>query len=130
MASKSFVLKAADVELATGDGFKQELVFGVEEVEAAMGAEVFADGARELLDVVVADAGILDCRQELQIAAIGGGQQFGQWGQAVDGFPHGSPLGFAGAVAMFYLPVVLEKGNVVDGGLDAENEAGFVIELQ
>ena len=30
---------------------------------------------------------------------------------------------------MFYLAVVLESGNVVGGGLDAENEAEFVVDL-
>jgi integrase len=69
---------------------------------------------------------ILDGGEELQIAAIGGHQQFLQSRQAIDCFLHSRVLLFLPPIPMFYLAVVLEKGDVVDSGLDAQDQPEFV----
>jgi len=56
-------------------------------------------------------------------------KKFAQGWQTIDRFLHGSPLGFAASIAMFYLTVVFEKGNVIDGGLDAQDERELVVHL-
>ncbi len=74
-------------------------------------------------------AGIFNCREKLQVAAVGRFQQFAQSGQTVNGFLHGCLFGFVRAVAMFYLSVVLEKSQIVDRGLHPQDEAELVVEL-
>src|SRR5439155_18930616 len=67
---------------------------------------------------------------ELQVAVVGGAQGLAQGGQAVEALLHVRPLGDASSIALFYLAVVREKGDVVDGGLDPQDEAELVIHLQ
>ena len=52
-----------------------------------------------------------------------------QVGQAVDVLLDGSKGVACWALLMFYLAVVLEGGDVVGGGLDAQDEAKFVVDL-
>jgi hypothetical protein len=78
-----------------GDGAEQSIVSGVEEVETRVGAALMVHCARQLVEFVASIAGIVDGGEKLQIAAVGGCQQFAQRGQAVDGLLHGGPLGLA-----------------------------------
>src|SRR5260370_10505798 len=129
MSAESFVVSSADVELAANDGAEQGLVVRVKQVEAAIAPAFLLDGLGELVEFVPAGARVLDCRKEFQIAPVGRFEQFAQGGQAVDGLLHRGPFGFACAVAVFYLAVVLEKGQIVDRCLDPENEAELDVQL-
>ena len=88
-------MHSADVELAAGDGAEQSIVVRVEEVEAGIRAAFMALRSRQLVEFVAAIAGVFDGGEELQVAAVGAFQQFVQGGQAVNGFLHGGPFGFA-----------------------------------
>ncbi len=57
--------------------------------------------------------GVVDDRQKLQITPIGGTQQYPEYPQAVDGFLHRREFHHRFAVALFYLAVVFEKGDVL-----------------
>ena len=129
-AAQRFVLQPTDVELAAQDGLKQGVIVGVEEVEAGIGTAFLGDGLGEFIQLVPPVARILEGGQELQVAPIGGFQQLAQSRQAVDGLPQGSLFGFFASVPVFYLAVVLEKGDIVDRGLDPENQAELVVELE
>jgi len=77
------------------------------------------NGPRDFVELVNAIAGIVDGRQKVQIAPVGGTQHFPQRAQTVDGFLHRCEFHHQFAFALFYLSVVLEKGDVLRGGLDA-----------
>src|SRR5215203_5517918 len=116
--AQGFILHSSDIELAAQDGLEQRIVLCVKEVEGRIGAALLGNGLRKLVELISSITRILEGGKELQIPAIGGFQQFAQRGQTVNGLLHGRPFGFLGAIAMFYLAVVFEKGEIVDRGLD------------
>ena len=123
-------MQSADIELPANDGAQQIFIIRVEQVEPGVTATLQFHRLGEFVESVSAGARIFDRREELQVAPVGGRQQFSQGGKTVDAFLHGRPLDATGAVAMFYLAVVLEKGRIVDRGLDPENEAELVVQLE
>src|SRR6516165_402211 len=129
LPAKIFTLEAADIELTAGQGLEQFLVLVIEEVEATIGAARVFRLTRDLVQLVGSGGVVFHGREELQIAAVGCQQQLPQGGQAIDGFLHGGVFHLLASVAMFYLAVVLEKGDIIDRGLDSQDQAKFVVQL-
>jgi len=129
MGTKVLVLKAADVVFAPSDGFKEQLIVWVKEIESGDGSVVIFGGTGQFLQFVVSGTGVVDDGDEFEIPTISCGEKLAQCRKAVNGFLHGSPLGFPASIAMFYLTVVFEKGDVIDGGLNAEDERELVVHL-
>ena len=127
VAPEILVLESADVELPAGDDLEEVLIVCGEEVEFSIGALVLEDGLRDLMEGTDSCAGIVESGDELQITAVGRGKNLSQGGNAVEALLHRDPSQLAGAVAVFYRSVVLEKGDVVGGGLDPEDEAEVVV---
>ena len=125
--SDSAVAQAADVEFTPCNSMEQIQIIAVKKVEAAIAAAVVTDGLRNLFDVFLCGAGIVNGRDEIDIAAIGSGHQFGKHIQTVDAFLQRRKLYLAGAVAVFHLPVVFEKGNVVDRCFDTQHKAVLIV---
>ena len=125
--SDSAVAQAADVEFASCNSMEQIQIIAVKKVEAAIAAAIVADGVRNLFDVFLGRTGIVDGGDEIDIAAIGSGHQFGKHIQTVDAFLQRRKLYLAGAVAVFHPPVVFEKGNVVDGCFDTQHKAVLIV---
>jgi hypothetical protein len=123
------VLEPRDVEFAACDGFEQFLIVIIEEVETRIGALIIDDGARQLVEIPHSGTGIIHRGDELEVSTVGGGKDFVQGTEAVDGFFHGGPTHRRRAVAVFYLSVVLEEGNVVGCGFDAQDQGEFVVHL-
>src|SRR5947208_12129162 len=94
VAPEGLVLQSADVELAAKDGTEEHLVVRIEHVEAAIAASFLLDGLGKLVELVAPGARIFDRREELQIASVGGFEQFTKSWQAVDRFLHAGPFGF------------------------------------
>ena len=63
-----------------------------------------------------------DGGDELEVTLIGGGEQYAQSGQRVNGLLPGRPRRRRRTIAMLHLAIVLEKRDLVDGGFDAQNE--------
>jgi hypothetical protein len=118
---------------AERNGFRQRTALRTfapsRQVEARVTAPLLFDGLREFVEFAPASAGIGDGGEELQIAAVGSLPTVLAGRQAVDGFLHRGSFGFLRAVTVFYLAVVLEKGQIVDCGLDPENEAELIVEF-
>ena len=129
MAAEVFILQTIDVVFAPCNGLKEQLIIGIEEIETGERSVVVFGGTRKFLELIISGTGIVDRGDEFEVATIGCSEKFAQGGKAVDSLLHGSPLGFAGSIAMFYLTVVFEKGDVVDGGFDAEDERELVVHL-
>ena len=125
--SDSAVAQAADVEFAPCNSLEQFQIVAVKKVEAAIAAAIVADGARNLFDVFLGRAGVVDGGDEIDIASVCGTRQFGKHIQAVDAFLQRRKFHFACAVAMFHPAVVFEKGNVVDCCFDAQHQAVLII---
>ena len=87
-------------------------------------------GLRQLAESLHPGAGIGEGGDELQVAVVGSTQGLAQGGQAVEALLHVRPLGDAGSIALFYLAVVRKKGDIVDRGLDAQDETELVVHLQ
>ena len=64
---------------------------------------------------------VVQTGEVFEVAAVGAEQDVSEAGEAVDIFFDRSEGVTCGAVLMFYLAVVLESGNVVGGGLDAQD---------
>jgi len=125
--SDSAVAQAADVEFAPCNSMEQIQIIAVKKVEAAIAAAIVAYGLRNLFDVFLCRAGIVNGSDEIDIAAIGSIHQFGKHIQTVDAFLQRRKLYLACAVAMFHPPVVFEKGNVVDCCFDAQHKAVLIV---
>ena len=107
--SDSAVAQAADVEFAPCNSVEQIQIIAVKKVEAAIAAAIVADGARNLFDVFLGRARIINGGDEIDIAAVGSAHQFGKHIQTVDAFLQRRKLHLADAVAMFHPAVVFEK---------------------
>src|SRR5262249_36599184 len=104
--------------------------FGVaEEIETSEGAAV--DGTRLGGTVERSDAGgeVVETGEVFAVAAVAPEQDVREGGEAVDVLFDGSKGVACWALLMFYLAVVLEGGDVVGGGLDAQDEGEFVVDL-
>ena len=108
-ASQVFVGEAVEVELAADDGQEEAPVVVSQEVKTGEGAIVVAFGFGYLVDVLEAYTGVFDLGDEVQVAAVGGVAQVDQGGKTVNGLAQRRLLASAGAVAVFYLAVVLEQ---------------------
>src|SRR5215469_3717505 len=100
-----------------------------EEVETPDGAAF--DGTRLGKTVEGADTGgeVVQTGEVFEVAAVAPEHDMTQVGQAVDVLLDGSKGVACWTLLMFYLSVVLESGDVVGGGLDAQDEGKFVINL-
>lgn len=125
--SDSAVAQSAGVEFTPDNSFKQIQIVAIKKVKAAIAAVVVANGLRNLFNVFLCRTGIVDGRDEIDIAAIGSGHQFGKHIQTVDAFLQRRKLYLAGAVAMFHPAVVFKKGNVIDGCFDAQHKAVLIV---
>ena len=78
-----------------------------------------------------ADAGreIVQTGEVFEITAVATEQDFTQVHEAVDCLSDGGEGAGCRALPMFHLAVVFESGDVVGGGLQAQDEAEFVIDL-
>ena len=129
MRAEVFILKAADVVLAPGNSLKQQLIVWIKEIESGNGSVIVFGGTGQFLQLIVSGTGVVDGGDEFEVPTIRCGEKLAQGRKTVDGLLHGSPFGFPAPIAMFYLTVVFEKGNVVDGSFDAEDERELVIHL-
>src|SRR5436309_5791670 len=94
VAAEGLILQSADAELAAKDGTEEHLVVRIEHVEAAIAASFLLDALGKFVELVAPGARIFDRREELQIASVGGFEQFAQSWQVVDRFLHAGPFGF------------------------------------
>lgn len=129
MRAEVFILKAADVVFAPGNSFKQELIVWIKEIESGDGSVVVFGGTGQFLELIVSGTGVVDGGDEFEIPTIRCCEKLTEGRKTVNGFLHGSPFGFPAPIAMFYLTVVFEKGHIVDGGFDAQDERELVIHL-
>src|SRR6266480_3060791 len=108
---------------------RQALFDAAEKIEALEIAPF--DGTRLGEPVERADAGreIVQTGEVFDITAVATEQDFTQVHEAVDRLSDGGEGAGCRALPMFHLAVVLESGDVVGGGLQAQDEAEFVIDL-
>src|SRR6516165_8262461 len=121
--------QAGDVEAGTLQGREQALFDAAEKIEALKIAPL--DGTRLGEPVERADAGreIVQTGEVFEITAVAAEQDFTQVDEAVDRLSDGGEGAGCRTLPMFHLAVVLESGDVVGGGLQAQDEAEFVINL-
>ena len=112
--------------LSSNQRLHESLVFGIEQVESRISVFALVKARRDLVECVDAGGRCVDRGDELQIAAVGSTEHLAQRRQTVNTLLHGGKFGFGRAVAVFYLAVVLEKRDVVNGRLDAQDEAVLV----
>src|SRR4051794_37521671 len=88
VAAEGLILQSTDADLAANDGTEEYLVVRIEQVEAAIAASFLLDALGKFVEFVAPGARIFDRREELQIASVGGFEQFAQnWQDA-------GPFGF------------------------------------
>src|SRR5215469_8831070 len=105
-------------------------LFGVaEEVEASDGAAFDEARLGETVERSDASREVVQTGEVFKVAAVATEQDMTQVGKAVDVLFDGSEGVACWTLLVFYLAVVLESGDVVGGGLDAQDEAEFVVNL-
>src|SRR5437016_12345728 len=121
--------QAGDVEARTLQGREQALFDAAKKIEAFEVAPF--DGTRLGEPVERADAGreIVQTGEVFEITAVATEQDFTQVHEAVNRLSDGGEGAGRRALPMFSLAVVLDSGDVVGGGLQAQHEAEFVIDL-
>ena len=119
--------EAADVELTANNGLEQIKVITRKEIESAIASAIVVDRSRNLLDVFLGRSRVVDSGDKVDIASVGGTEQFGEHIQAVDIFLQRRQLHLACAISMFHHSVVFKKGNVIDGGFNAQHKAMLVV---
>jgi hypothetical protein len=65
------VAEALDEELSAAEHLEKRLIIVVEEVEAAIAVLAFFDGVGDLRERLEARCGIVDGREELDVAVVG-----------------------------------------------------------
>src|SRR5436309_1894657 len=134
MLTQMFILEPTNVELAASNRFKQGLIFLIKEVESGVTALVINNRLRDFVQMFDPRTAIIESGNELQVPLVGSGQDLTQRSEAVNASFHLRPCEiplFTAALlaAMFYLTVVLEKGNVIGRRLDPQNQAELVVHL-
>jgi len=106
------------------------MILAKQEIKAAIGTALLPNGTADLLNGVQGAGWIVDGSKEFEVAAVAGIHQFRQGRQAEDAFTDGCHLETGGAVAVFHLPVVFEKGHIIGKGFDAQHAAELVVDFQ
>jgi len=121
--------EAGDIEAGTLQGGEQGLFGAAEKVEALEVAAVDWPGLGETVERPDARREVVQTGEVFEIAAVATKQDRMEVVEAVDGlFDGGEGMGCR-ALPMFHLAVVLESGDLVGGGFDAQEEAEFVVDL-
>ena len=89
---------------------KKELF--VEKVEASIGSLILVHGSGDLVETAYPLARVVHGRNELQVAVVSRGKNALKRAQAVDALLHGRLGHGSASIVMFYLTVVLEKGDL------------------
>src|SRR6516162_8512346 len=121
--------EASDVEGGTLQGRQQGLFGAAEEVETPHSAAFDGAGLGETVERPDAGREVVQTGEVFEVAAVATEQDMTEVGEAVDVLFDGSKGIACWTLLMFYLAVVLESGDVVGGGLDAQDEGEFVIDL-
>ena len=109
---------------------RKQGLFGVaEEVEASDGAAFDEARLGETVEGSDTSREVVQTGEVFEVAAVATEQDMTEVGEAVDVLFDGSKGIACWTLLMFYLAVVLESGDVVGGGLDAQDEGEFVIDL-
>lgn len=128
-SAKGTVLKSPDVELSPNNAFEQFQIIAVEKIKSAITPLTIQRWLGDLLEIFDAHGRIFDSRDEFEVTLVGSFQQFPKNREAIDGFLHRGLLHFPSTVPVFHPSVVLEKTDIVDGRLDAQDHRQFVIHL-
>ena len=110
-------------------GGEQGLFGAAEKVKALEVAAFDGPGLGETVEHPDARREVVQTGEVFEIAAVATKQDLTEVVEAVDGLSDGGEGTGCRALPMFHLAVVLESGDVVGGGLDAQDEAEFVVNL-
>jgi hypothetical protein len=121
------VAESVDVEFATSNGSEKVKVIAMEEVEASIGSVVVAGWAADVVEVFDGIGGIIDSREELQIAMIAARHDFGEGLEAVDSLLDRGDLVGSGPVTVYHLTVVFEQRDIIGRCLDAKGNALLIV---
>ena len=110
-------------------GREQALFDAAEKIEALEIAPIDGTGLGEPVERADAGREIVQTGEVFEITAVATEQDFTQVHEAVDRLSDGGEGAGCRALPMFHLAVVFESGDVVGGGLQAQDEAEFVIDL-
>ena len=102
-----------------------------EEVVSWIRPLVSSNGLGKFVEVFDAGGGVVEIGEEVEVTLVGGGEEVFEVGvKAVDGLFEWGELETGSSVAMFHRAVVREKGDVVGGGFNAQDDAEFVVEFE
>ena len=118
-----------DIEAGTLEGGEQGLFGAAEKVEALEVSTVDRTGLGETVQRPDTGREVVQTGEVFEVTAIAAEQDLRQVLEAVYGLSDGGQGASCRALAMFHLAVVLESRDVVGCGLDTQDEAEFVVDL-
>ena len=120
----------ANEVLAAHDSEDQVEIGREEEVDAAIGsASVILNRTADAIQVATTGRVVFQGREEIQVAAIGRGEDFPDRTQAVDSFLDRRIFHFRAAIPVYHLTVVFKERDVIGRRLDAQDMAELVVHL-
>ena len=127
--SQSAVGEPVDEEFAADDRIEEVEVFAVKNIEPSECSVAVCGGTGDFIECFDVGRRVVNGGDEIEVAAVGGGHDFGKRRQAVDGFLHRGEFHFPCAVAVFHPSVVKEETDIVGGDFHAQDDAHLVIHL-
>jgi hypothetical protein len=127
--AKGTVLESSNIKLSAHDAFEQLQILAKKEIKTTIPPLSIRCRLGDLLKILDPHGGIFDGRDEFQVTSVRRFHQFPKKGKTVNGFLQRSVFHFPSPIPMFHLPVVFEKTDVIDGGLNAQKDPQFVIHL-
>ena len=129
MFSDASITESTDIKFTTKDRLEQIQVIAMKEIESAVAASLLLGRTRYFFNHFLSRTRVIDRRDKINITVISRRKKISQYGQRIDAFTQRGQLNRGGSVAMFHLPVVFKKGNIVNRGLDTQHQAVLVVHL-
>jgi len=121
------VLKSADIKLSPKEGLEQIKIITMKEIEASVATITGIARPGNPIQIANRRRGVIDRREEFQVATVGCLHPFRQNSQAIDGFLQRCHFHVPGSVAVFHPSVVFEEGNIIRYGFDTKHQAVLVV---
>ena len=127
--SRSAWRRPAILKAGTLEGGEQGLFGAAEEVETPDGAAFDRTRLGEAVEGADAGREVVQTGEVFEVTAVATEHDVAEVSHAVDVLFDGSEGVACWTLLMFYLAVVLESGDIVGGGLDAQDEGKFIVDL-
>lgn len=128
-ALQELIAESANVELTPGNNGQELLVGFIKEIESPVSALCGGNSLGNSVQFLYTIGGVWKGGDEFKIPIIGRLEQADQGKEAVNILFHGGILFNSGSVSLVDFPIVLELGDIVNRGLNTQDQTKLIIHL-